>query len=315
MRTWIGLLFFTLLCLPAYAEKPEKDVGIGLYLNDITRIHPQEEIIDLEATLFLRWQTEKISSEDQYFYGRQVDKVLKTMWWPYFKFEDTRGKSKIDAKAMKISREGSVEYMAKYSLSIETELKMHNFPFDSQTINIGVVPFGQGPYRLRYYLLKDKTGINPAAHLEEWVLTEAKHKVSSKNDSQYRLTLNYQRKSGYYIYKIFVPLLVIVFISYMVLWLPREPAINRLAVVITAMLTIVAFQWAVIADVPKVSYITFLQAMLLFSFVTVGLQAVLIVIGESIGENRKYKLMYWSKMIYPIFLLLGVIVLACIWFG
>ncbi|QDP71536.1 hypothetical protein FOG18_02575 [Legionella israelensis] len=315
MRRWIGLFIFTLLCAIAYAEKPEQKVGIALYLNDITRIQPQEEIIELEATIFLRWQSEKKGVREQYFYGNQVDDALKTMWWPYFIFLDTRGTTQVTHKAMKISNNGMVEYMAKYTLSIETALNMHKFPFDTQTINIQVTPFGPMPYRIQYYLLNDKIGINPVAHIEEWELTGTKNKISAQNENQYQLSLNYQRKSGYYLYKVFLPMLIIVFISYMVLWLPRQPAINRLAVIITAMLTIVAFQWAVTSDVPKVSYITFLQAMVLFFFIMVGLKAILVVIGESVEDAEKYKLMHWSRIIYPVVLLLGIIIISWIWFS
>lgn len=315
MKKWLWGFIFAGVCAVCYAQKPMRDVGIALYLNDITDIHAQEEIIDLEATVTLHWQSDRQYSTDRYFYDQQVDEVLKTMWWPYFKFMRTRGENVSIVKAMKISRDGSIDYTAKYSLSIETALDIHQFPFDEQTILITIVPFGYMPYQLKYYLLKDKMGIDPQAHIEEWKFTGFKNKLSSQDGTHYTLALHYQRKAAFYIYKIFLPLLMVVFISYMVLWLPKEPAINRLAVIITAMLTVVAFQWSILSDVPKVSYITYLQAMLLFSFITIASKAVFLVIEKAQKEEKKEQLVFWTKIFYPLLLLAGITMITWLWFG
>jgi len=308
-------LVLTAACVLSYAAMPERDVGVALYLNDITEIRPQDEIIDLDATVFLRWQSERKPLETEYYYGNAVDEALKTMWWPYFKFLQTRGAGSSSLQALTIAPDGRVDYAVQLNLKIETDLDMHKFPFDKQVIHIGMSAFGDMPYKINYYLLQDKIGINPAAHLDEWELVKTKNKISANNGMQFKMTLYYQRQAGFYIYKIFLPLMMIVVISFLVLWLPRQPAINRLGTIITAMLTVVAFQWAVSADIPKVSYVTYFQGLILFTFLTIGSIAFFIVWGDRIPEDKTLKLMRRARLAYPVVFLLGMGLISFLWFG
>jgi len=314
MKRWMLLLVLILFSFYANAEKKIHPVGVGLYINDITQIKAQQEFIELAATVTLHWQVDKRFKKDQYFYGSQVDQALKKIWWPYFKFLNSRGGNIPTLRALKISKDGKVEYVGRYNLVIETPLNMHHFPFDTQIINISIVPFALMPEKIIYYNLKDKNGIAPLAHLDEWKLDSLNYSTITNNRPQFQLTINYQRKAGFYIYKVFLPLLVIILISYLVLWIPKQPAINRIAFIITAMLTTVAFQWAVTSDVPRVSYITYFQAMLLFAFIFIGSKAILVVIGEHVGDEKKERIMWWSRILYPLTLLLGAAIITAIWF-
>src|SRR5690606_33793657 len=121
-------------------------------------------------------------------------------------------------------------------------------------------PFGQSEFKQQYYELNKALKISPNAHLDEWQYIGAHTKILTPDSSPvYQVTMDYQRKSGFYLYKIMLPLLVIIGIAYTVIWLPLQPAINRVAVVMTSMLTVVAFQWVIGKDMPMVSYITYLQ--------------------------------------------------------
>lgn len=303
------IMLVSILCTVAYAQKPIKKIGIGLYINDITDIHAKNEIIELEATLFRQWQSDKRPNKTQYIYDAKVDQALENMWWPYVHFLHVRSAPIATFKAMKILPNGLTTLEIRYSLSIESFMDMRNFPFDSQKLLIEVSRFGDSPYDLFYYKIDEKSGANlsPAAQHVEWDIKELYTDIdNTKTPSFFRATLVYERHSEYYIYKIFIPLFFILLIAYLIYWLPNQPSINRLTLLMTAMLTTVAFQWVVSSNTPKVPYMTLAQFFITFCYAVIALEACVLIISESVKEQMKQKILFWGKVMYPI-LVLGVI--------
>ena len=309
---FVLLAFFTGISFAT----PIKKVGIAIDVNDVSEIYPKQELTDLELTIHLRWNSENKAAEPQFFQGDQVAQKLSDIWWPYYQIINSRGVINSKFRAMQITPDGVVNYTEQFRVQIETAMDMHNFPFDHQVFKILVSPFGQSKYQEQYYPLNDHVKINSNAHLDEWDLKAVADKISvNGNTPFYQVSLDYQRKSGFYLYKVIFPLLVIFSIANLILWLPRQPAINRLSVIMTAMLTVVAFQWAINGDMPTVSYITFLQAILLFTFLLVGSMALLIVVDELTTNGDNEKLMYHARWLYPFGMIVGLLAIALLWFG
>lgn len=309
-------LFFVLfiVLLPAAHAQQTSQVGIAVYINDVNVIDPKKENIALDLTLNLQWQTEQASSKKQFYYGDGVNKVLDSMWWPYYQIKHSRGPVKIIRQALVIDKSGRANYEANVSVTIDTKMNMRRFPFDSHILQIIVKPFGEQPHPVTYSILHEKAGINHKAHLEEWRLNDERHWIKDENgQAVYVSSFDYQRKSGFYIHKVMVPLLLILLISYCVLLMPDEPTIRRLALVMATMLTVVAFQWAMSPYVPNLSYITFFEALLLFSYTLIASEAVIIILGEAFGGRHKTVVMYWAQRLYLPILLIGVGVLYLIW--
>jgi len=316
MMKWIIQLVVVLFCITGHTTAPVKSIGIAVDVNDVSEIYPKQELTDMELTINLLWQGDERPDKTRYYQGEQVQKALLNTWWPYYQIVHSRGVIDSKFKTMSVSPDGLVRYVERLRVKVETAMDMHSFPFDSQVLKILIKPFGQSGYRTQYYSLNDKIKINTNAHLDEWHLVGTKAQILSNHTTPtYMVSLDYQRQSGFYLYKILIPLLVIVGIANTILWLPSQPAINRLAVVMTAMLTVVAFQWVVGQDMPVVSYITFLQAVLLFAFLLIGSKAVLIVVGDVQDGKRRQHIMYHARWVYPLILVLGLGLITVIWFN
>ncbi|MBW1744641.1 MAG: hypothetical protein JRJ47_14630, partial [Deltaproteobacteria bacterium] len=113
-----------------------------------------------------------------------------------------------------------------------------------------------------------------------------------------------ERKSGYFIIKVIIPLILIVAMSWIVFWIdPKESGVG-ISVAITTMLTLIAYRFAVGAEVPRVSYLTRLDYFILGS--TILVYATLIEAKtERLAKARAID--RWARWLFPgTFVLMGL---------
>lgn len=311
MVIWRVLIF---LLLPAFvfASPNTKEVGIAVSIDDINRIYPAEETINLEMVLDLKWQTDHKVAQDEYYSGAEVADVLKQIWFPYYQIIHSRGKILVKEQALHLSSKGFAEYSVKINTQVETRMNMRNFPFDKQTFKLLISPFKKGQYQQQYYTLSKKVMLDDYADLHEWRLTNVANKIVGKNKNIYELSLSYERKSAFYIYKIFIPLLLILIITHSVFWIDSQP-MTKISIIITAMLTCLAFQWVVLRDIPPVNYMTLFQALLIWAYLLIASKAVGIVLSEVVAKEKKLRVFFWAKLLYLFLFVFGGIVIYLIW--
>ena len=116
-----------------------------------------------------------------------------------------------------------------------------------------------------------------------------------------------ERRVGYYLWKALLPLFLIVALSWTVFWIPEGIA-GRIRLSATVILTIVAYQFAMASDLPKVAYVTFLSAITTVSFLIVALTVVVNLVvfqrqerGDETAVARSDRLNRWLvPVIYAI---------------
>jgi len=81
------------------------------------------------------------------------------------------------------------------------------------------------------------------------------------------------REWGFYIFKLWIPLSLIVALSWSVFWMPSESLANRIRFASTAFLTIVAYQFAIAGSLPRVAYLTLMDQLMIGSFILIALSA------------------------------------------
>ncbi len=76
-----------------------------------------------------------------------------------------------------------------------------------------------------------------------------------------------KRRSGFYLWKIFLPLMLITLVPMVVFWIDVKEFDWIVKIPMTMLLSLVAFQFTVTRDLPRIGYITFLDAAFIASFV------------------------------------------------
>ena len=114
---------------------------------------------------------------------------------------------------------------------------------------------------------REKTGLAKDLVMEEWHLKSLDAGVQPRAEirsttafSNVRVELGVQRKTGYYIWKIFLPLVIFVAISWSVFWMTEAASDGRMNISLINLLAAVAFGFTLSGSLPKVSYLTFTDA-------------------------------------------------------
>jgi hypothetical protein len=75
-----------------------------------------------------------------------------------------------------------------------------------------------------------------------------------------------KRRSGFYVWKIFLPLLILTMIPMVVFWIDVSQFDWILKIPMTMLLSMVAFEFTIARDLPRIGYLTFLDAVFLACF-------------------------------------------------
>jgi hypothetical protein len=77
--------------------------------------------------------------------------------------------------------------------------------------------------------------------------------------SRVRVAIGAERQSEFYLWKVILPLIAIVVISWSVFWVHPSDLNTQMQVSITSMLAAIAFNFAVSSSLPQLAYLTWLD--------------------------------------------------------
>ena len=81
-----------------------------------------------------------------------------------------------------------------------------------------------------------------------------------------RFDLRVKRRYEFYIWKVFVPLVVMVMISWTALWIRLDDHYSQMTVALTTIPTLIAFAFSISASLPRIPYLTLVDAFFLISY-------------------------------------------------
>jgi hypothetical protein len=96
--------------------------------------------------------------------------------------------------------------------------------------------------------------------------------IRQKYNGRSQVEIAVERRYGFYLWKVFLPLLLMVVVSWSVFWFDPPEVSSQVQIAVTTILTIIAFALAISLTLPRVPYLTFADGFFLtcyiFAFVT-----------------------------------------------
>ncbi len=102
-------------------------------------------------------------------------------------------------------------------------------------------------------------------------LSNHRYYGESKPISELLFTITLQRESASVVWKVILPLIILVLLMWAIFWMEVDNLSDRLNVAFIGILTIVAYQFLIEGSMPRISYFTFTDTVLLYSFVVMCL--------------------------------------------
>ena len=89
--------------------------------------------------------------------------------------------------------------------------------------------------------------------------------------------IDIKRLTSYYIYKIILPIIFILTISWSVFWIRGSQLEAKVNVTIVCLLSLIAYNFIIDEDIPKLPYLTFMDTFILLSYFYTGIATILCV--------------------------------------
>jgi hypothetical protein len=275
---------------PPIRDGKPVEVSVGLFFLNLVSLDEVVQSFSFTGYLYAEWNDYRLVMPDgappQRFGPGQI-------WMPYLEFDNATSPRNSTSASLIASADGTVHYSEAFTATLSSNLNLRPFPFDTQELNVVIHPFVS---RARTVTLKTnpaRTGISaqPYSPLPLWSLGElsydtAPHVIMLGGEpfSTLEFRVKIRRHAEFYIWKIFLPLFLMVVISWTVLWIPPADLNNQLLISVTTILTLIAFSFTISPVLPRVPHLTFYDAYFLLCYVFV-----LLAVGEVLAVHLTHQ--------------------------
>ena len=162
---------------------------------------------------------------------------------------------------------------------IKNKFNLRAFPFDRQKISLELIDG-------RYSLDKRNIFISERAHifLNNYVKKneilgwdimgyelnpfQYQNPFNMENDFSDGLRLDFliERKHGYYVFKVIIPIVLILLICWGSVWIDPKEIESRLTITIVCLLSLIAYNFVIDSEMPKLEYLTVMDWIILISY-------------------------------------------------
>jgi len=275
-------------------------VQVGIYLIDITNIDETRNTFDVELDVLVSWVDPRMAfdpvaagTDRRIHVGPEAEKAFQGMWTAQIVLANPVGQMGTGAKKLTVHADGRMEISAQVNSTLRTNLDYRRFPFDDQVLPIMLESFAWNNSVVELVNDSDRSGFAPEFTLAEWdieALDSRELDILRVRDATPFSNIHYeiriQRKSGYYLWKIFLTVIIIVALTWVVFWMSDERLGRRAGVSSSGILTVIAYQFVTTATLPRVSYLTVADRVMTVSIITIAATMVVSVIVDRIGiEN------------------------------
>jgi hypothetical protein len=270
-------------------------VGVGFFVNDIRGIDPVRDEFQFRGYVRVLWCDPRLAFDPEIegqselvFTGEQAEKQFKQMWFPSGYPVNKVGEITLSERVLLIRHDGTIESSINVSVPLATHFDLRRFPIDRQILELQVESYLWSRDQLQFIHDETISGFSDGIEIPEWNIHGVNGHVNEiaamRSDTpfaRYTLEIEIARKPGFYVWKVFLPLMVIVAISWSIFWMTDERFSGRSRISATGVLTVVAYQFVFAENLPRVGYLTLLDQVMIGSF---GLLAVTVL--ESLLVDR-----------------------------
>jgi hypothetical protein len=326
--------------MPNPPARPTK-VECAILIVDVVNIDDVNESFQAEIAVLASWRDPRLAFDPEaegtdvkLFQGSfQFNEVFKG-WWPQLLILNEVGREEPKAITVTVSPDGTVRYHEQRNALLETPMELHDFPFDTQRLEAAMIPFGSTTDDVvlevdeRFAastddLVRRDQDVNVSGWNLQHLEMESDETFILAGNGQTRFsrlltTIQLQRRSFQYVWEILFPLVVLVSVVWSIFWVEIDSLADRLNISFIGVLTIVAYQFVLVEHMPRMSYLTFLDSVLICSFVMMAATVPQSLLIHSLVRKGKQQLARWidrtSRWLFPVvyFLLLAAVTR---WYG
>jgi hypothetical protein len=282
-------------------------VRASFKFHDINEIKDELETFDFSGVLMLKWHDPRQAfdpvaegANEKVFQGNYQFNELAAGWYPQVVLINESGMYQKSGVLLRVQPDGTSTLIETLNATAKSEYNMTRYPLDRQRLEVifEVLGFDRGEVLLQVDS-EEASFLASAVRIPQWTVTGARASVRDRNEfyagqegvsSAFTVSVNVQRKSYYMIRLVVIPLILIVLLSFSVFWMDKSSIGDRLSVSFIGILTSVAYQSIISAQMPHIAYITLMHGFLTFSFLAMCATVVINLVVNTLDKRGKIEL-------------------------
>ena len=304
-------------------------VSISIHVINLTDIDEVQQRFHLMFYLFVQWHDSRLVFTPRDARERYHLYSPDQVWHPRLDFINGVGARVTNEVSLRVAPDGQVLYVERAEAFLSTRFHLRRFPFDRQALQIIIHPFVAQAQIVTFKANEQHTWISAEesiySSLAEWELvkvrTEHDHVPLSKFGTvpEAHFEILVKRKYDFYLWKIFLPLVLMVILSWTVYWIDPRDLSSQVQISITTILTVIAFAFSISLSLPKVPYLTYIDAFFLLCLVFVFFTAIEMTTVHVSGRTRRVdfglRLRRISRILVPFAFVVFNAIIALRYFG
>ncbi len=291
---------------PLKAQGPTK-IFVAMGLLDVDEINSANQSFIANIFIQVRWYDPRLVHSGE---GRRVV-PLNTIWHPQLLFVNQQKIWPTFPEVAHISPGGEVTYRQRMWGPFSQPLDVRTFPFDKQDFEIRVACADAETNEVQF--LRDTgttSGIADKFSLPDWKILKWEINLnpykpigSNMGTASFALIFYAKRHASHYIWKVILPLVLIVMMSWVVFWIDPSESGAQIGVGTTSMLTLIAYRFMIGDMMPTVPYLTQIDYFILGSTILVFAALLQVVITSRLAITERLKLARkvdnWCRILFP----------------
>ncbi len=224
------------------------------------------------------------------------------MWWPGVVLPTQLGVPERTNRLVVVFSDGTVRFSTKFNSRMIEQYDFSDFPLDRHVLQIPMQTFGWNKSDLVLASGDNRVGFDREFKIPEWNTLDVRSRVEIRDGIERFVTeIEIGREVGFYLWKILLPLAIIACVAWSTFWLTRDVLAQRQRQSATAILSVVAYQFVAGASLPRVSYLTLMDLIILWIYLCIGLTLVTNVVHKrrfrmdeesGLRADRRWRLFY-----------------------
>lgn len=315
------------------APEAPLEVAVGVEITQITGVDQKAENFGVVARIRMKWQDPALAFDPQETgrVARVMDSTAflneareRGLLVPAAIIENQQSRSFEKEAVVTWQSDGTALFASETILTLQApDFDFRIFPFDHQRFFFRIVANAPTEY-LRFVPLEGLNGMGDTLGEEEWIIrdvwteTDEVKGLTGLSSARFSLGFEAERHLLYYWARIFVPLILLISITWANFFL--EEYRRRIDISSGNLLAFIAFNFTISGELPRLGYLTFLDAILMSAFIiSAGAVAYNVMLRRLSlnGHEQKARALDWHVTIwgFPTLIVLTILVLWQVFFA
>ncbi len=303
------------------ATKPNPDgptlVGAGVFVTQLRALDAVREEYAFRGHVRATWcdprlayDPDEVGTLERVYIGGNEQRERERIWWPSGFPVNRAGSFEVTERVVRVAPDGTVHNDINLSVQVHADLDLRRFPFDHQRLELVIESTRWQVDDLVFVADQTTTGFAQDFTMQEWQLVGVSSRVEevasvrgARPFSRFLFEIDVERQAGFYLWKVMLPILIIVAISWSVFWMTDERLAGRSRITASGVLTVVAYQFVIADGLPRIAYLTVLDKMMLVSFALLSvtvLQSMLVARYNESSPETAVLIDRTSRWLFPL---------------